>query len=166
MPNNIVNAVLNLSVPAALAAEGARAVTNGLLLAASGLLRQQASFALFQRDDLVGFQIIEGFFSSARPEDFDTLDFRRGADSEMQAHIILGDIAVAAAHFVHLLQPGGRHGAAGADAVAVRFAPDRLDQDPVLLGAIVLQSARRIVHIVDADLKAAVIVEVAEGRSS
>src|SRR5262245_66299530 len=121
MPNNIVNAVLNLSVPAALAAEGARAVTNGLLLAASGLLRQQGSFALFQRGDLIGFQIFEGFFSSARPEDFDTLDFRRGADSEMQAHIILGDVAAAAAHLVHLLHHGGQHGYACADAVAVRF---------------------------------------------
>src|SRR5262245_12539671 len=127
MPNNIVNAVLNLSVPAPIAAEGARAVTNDLLLAASGLPRQQGSFALFQRGDLVGFQIFEGFFSSARPEDFDTLDFRRGADSEMQAHIILGDVAVAAAHLVHLLQPGGHHGDAGANAVAVRFSSDGLD---------------------------------------
>jgi hypothetical protein len=60
--------------------------------AAFGLLRQQGSFALFQSNDLVGFQIFEGFFSSTRPENFDTLDFRRGAGPKMQAHVILRDL--------------------------------------------------------------------------
>ena len=127
------------------------------------MLRQQSPLALFQCDDLVGLQVLKTLFSSTRPEDFDTLDFRSGPDPEMQAQVVLRDVTAAAAHFIYLLQISSYYGDAGANAVAVRFFPDGFDQNPILPLAIILQQARRIVHIIHDNFEAAVIVKVSDG---
>src|SRR5262245_19309403 len=114
---------------------------SSLVLAGAGLLSHRGSAALFKSDYLVGFQIFEDFFSSPGPEDFNAFDSCGVPDPEMQAQVVLGDVTVAAACFIHLLQPVGNYGDAGADSASIRFFPYELDQNPILPLAIIFQQA-------------------------
>src|SRR6266403_4446874 len=99
------------------------------------------AFAFFDEDDLIGLDVFEGFDEAAGPADFEELDGFGFADAEMDAQIILREIAATAAHFVDLrmqtLLAGPMSDAfdARADAAAIGFRADGLDFDPVVAGA-------------------------------
>src|SRR5262245_14364415 len=78
----------------------------------------------------------------------------------MQSQIVLRDIAAATAHLVHLSETAGSDGHSRPNAVPVGFSPDGFDQNPILLFAEVFQKAWSVIHVVDDNLEAAVIVQV------
>src|SRR5258708_2852421 len=78
---------------------------------------------------------------SAGPANLEELDVFGFADAEVNAEIVLGEIAAAAAHFVDLRMQiffaGEMRDAfdACADAAAIRFRTDGFDLDPIVAGA-------------------------------
>jgi len=85
------------------------------------------AFALFDEDHLVRLDIFQCFDEAAGPADFEELDAFCFADAEMDAEIVLREIAAAAADFVDLrmqtLLAGEMRDAfdARADAAAIGF---------------------------------------------
>src|SRR5438309_2411375 len=61
-----------------------------------------APSAFFQSDDLIGFQILKEFLSTARPTHLNPIYLGGIADTEMQAKIVLRNVANAAANLVNL----------------------------------------------------------------
>ena len=55
------------------------------------------------------------------PADFQGIDFCGGAEAEVDAHVVVGDVAGAAADFVDEEARAGFHRNARADAVAIGF---------------------------------------------
>jgi len=105
--------------------------------------------------------------------DFQEVDFIGFAEAEVDAQVVLGEIAAAAADFVDLRMgiffAGGMGDApeARADAAAIGFCADGFDFDPVVAGArIAAEELGEIVDSVDDDVEVAVIVEVAEGAAA
>ena len=99
------------------------------------------AFALFDKDDLVRLDVFERFNEAAGPADFEDLDVFGFTDAEVDAEIVLGKIAAAAADFVNLrmqaLLAGKMSDAfdARADAAAIRFRADGFDFNPIVSGA-------------------------------
>src|SRR5260370_18692940 len=102
------------------------------------LLGADDAFAFFDEDYLVGFDVFERFDEAARPADFEELDGFGFADAEVDAEIVLGKIAAAAADFVNLrmqtLLAGKMRDAldARADAAAIGSRADGCDCDPLV----------------------------------
>src|SRR5262249_7628065 len=88
---------------------------------------------------------------------------RRLPNSEMDAKIVLRDVAAAAADFVHLPVTGRRAINPRPDTRTIRFHPDGLHLHPVRLHR--LMAAKKLWHIVDAvdeHIDIAIIIEVSE----
>src|SRR5712691_9272287 len=96
------------------------------------------AFALFDEDNLIGLDVLEGFDEAAGPADFEELDVFGFSDAEVDAEIVLGKIAAAAADFVDLRMEtfftGKMRDAfdARADAAAIGFCADGFDFDPIV----------------------------------
>src|SRR6202158_3385581 len=88
-------------------------------------------------DDVEGVdaEIVEFFEEAAGPADFDPIDFRGGAETKVDAHIVVGDEAGAAAHFVDEDAGAGFHADARANSVAIRFRADGAESHPMIGGA-------------------------------
>src|SRR5262247_1926477 len=71
------------------------------------LFRNPSSLTFLQDNYLVGLHVFKSFGSSARPEDFHTIHHGGISDPEMKVHIVMRDIATAAAYFIHLLEASG-----------------------------------------------------------
>src|SRR6266478_4078742 len=79
--------------------------SDSLLRGLVGLLRVELhgaddAFALFDEDHLIRLDIFQCFDEAAGPADFEELDAFCFADAEMDAEIVLREIAAAAADFV------------------------------------------------------------------
>src|SRR5262245_56050360 len=83
----------------------------------------------------------------------------------MKPQIILREIAASAADFVNLPVISGDYCNAGSDTVAVGLVAYGFDKNPVFLVAHVLEQAGSVIHIVDYDFEAAVVVQISQGRS-
>ena len=70
------------------------------LLGLGGRGRDGSAGGFFEDVDGVDGEIVEAFDEPARPMDFDPIDFRDGAETEMDAHVIVRDVARAAADLV------------------------------------------------------------------
>src|SRR5260370_21604572 len=65
-------------------------------------------------------QVFKAFDQAAGPADLDPIDLGACAETEMYAHVVVGDIARPAADFVDKSARAGLHGDLRADAVAIR----------------------------------------------
>ena len=68
--------------------------------------------------DRVYGEVVEFFEEAAGPADFDPVDLCGGAEAEVDAHVVVGDKAGAAADFVDEEARAGFHANARADGVA------------------------------------------------
>src|ERR1700688_1477324 len=117
--------------------------------------------------DGIGGNILEGFGGSAGPADFDGVHFCGGAETKMQAKIVLGEITNAAVHFVELLYAGGVNGVAGTDGRAIAFCADELEKHAVIGGAVsVEKDGRRFADVEDYDVDISGVEDVAESGAA
>ena len=101
-----------------------------------------------------------------RPFHFDQVDGVCTAYSEMQPEVALGHDASAAMYFVDLGMLAHDHAHARTNGCSIALCAKQLDFDPVLLiPANIVQQRRQIVHVVDEDVDAAIVVVVPKGRA-
>jgi len=134
-----------------------------LFLACWILRRCRLSRSLFKNQNLIGANVLKRFINAARPLHLSAVNFCGVTETEVQTQIVLRNVAAAAAHLVHLLLAAGKDRDPRSNAIPIRFLAHRFDQHPILFLTAILQQAWSLVHIVDHDLKAAVIVEIADG---
>src|SRR5262249_31178663 len=122
---------------------------------------QPKAFAFNRFDDLIRRRG-ETIDDAAGPMDFN-VRLRRRSNSEMNAQIVLGDVAAAAAYFVHLPVTGCRAINPRADTRTIRLHADGLHLDPVRLHRLVAsQKLWRVVDTVDEHIDIAIVIEVSE----
>src|SRR5260370_34634848 len=123
--------------------------------------------AFLQRVDGIRGKIVKSRDQTAGPAHLHPINLCRSAAAEMDAHVVIGNIAGAAAHFVNESTRARFHRNASPDAVAVGFAPDRAKRDPVVAVArVVDQKRRRSVHVADDCGHAAIIPQVADRQTA
>src|ERR1700719_57472 len=114
--------------------------------------------AFFESVDCVGGKVAEFFEEAAWPADLHSIDFGEGAEAEVDAHVAVGNVAGAAADFVHESARAGFHGDFRADAIAIGFDADRAERNPMIAVADVIDEKRRnTIHVADDRGNAAVI---------
>ena len=87
--------------------------------------------------------------------------------TEVNAEVVLREVASAAADFVYLPVLSGDTGHARANAAAIGFHANGLNPDPMILRLrLQLQHRRKRVHVVDDDLSSAVVIEIAQSNSA
>src|SRR6266567_2098065 len=106
--------------------------------------------AFLQRVDGIRGKIFKSLDQTAGPAHLRPINLCRSAEAEMDAHVVVGNIAGAAAHFVNESARTRFHRNAGADAVAIGFDPKR----------------RRSVHVADHCGHAAIIPQVADRQTA
>src|SRR4030095_8246810 len=122
-----------------------------LLLSCRTFCRCCLSFSFFKNRHLIGSDILKRFVNTARPLHFSAIHLCSITKTEVQAQVVLGLVASAAAHFVHLLLVAGKDRNPCTNSIPVGFLTHGLDQNPILLLAAILQQAGSLVHIVDDD---------------
>src|SRR5713226_3773978 len=78
-----------------------------------------AGGAFFEGVDGVGGEVFEAFDEAAGPADFDPVDLDGGAKAEVDAGVVVGDVAGAAADFVDESAGAGFDEDSCADAIAI-----------------------------------------------
>src|SRR5216683_2966269 len=123
--------------------------------------------AFLQRVDGIGGKVFKSLDQAAGPAHLHPINLCRSAEAEMDAHVVIGNVAGAAAHFVNKSARARFHGNASADAVAVGFDPNRPKGDPVVpVARVVDQKRRRSVHVADHRGHAAIIPQVADRQTA
>src|SRR5260370_12464763 len=81
--------------------------------------------------------------------------------------MVLGDVAAAAPHLIHLAVAGRRAINPRADTGAIRFHSDGLHLQPIRLGGLIAaEKLRHVVNAVDQHIDVAIVVEIAEGAAA
>src|SRR5262249_16022903 len=88
--------------------------------------------AFFDEDDLPPPHAVQCITRAARPSHFNRLPFRRLAKTEMDAQVVLGIVAAAAANLVNLCPAISDNLDPRAGRRSIRFHPDQLDRNPVV----------------------------------
>src|SRR6266513_5108495 len=98
----------------------------------------------------VGGKAAEFLEQAAGPADLETIDFDGGGEAKVDAHVIIGDVAGAAADFVNKSARASSDGDFRSDAIAIGFDADRTEGDPVIAVADVIDEQRRkSIHVAD-----------------
>src|SRR6476659_2283168 len=84
-----------------------------------------------QRDKAIGFYTRKNFTVTIRPTNFDATYLRAASKPEMQAHIIIGDVAGPAAHLLNVFAIACNHGNFGANSVSIGLCPPRDHAQPM-----------------------------------
>ncbi len=114
--------------------------------------------AFFESVNGVGGKVAEFFEETAGPADLDSIDFGGSAETEVDAHVVIGDKAGAAADFVHESARADFQGDFRADAIAIGLDTDGAEGDPVIAVAEVIDEKRRkSIHVADDRGNAAII---------
>src|SRR6266851_1471246 len=123
--------------------------------------------AFLQRVDGIGGKIFKSLDQAAGPAHLHPINLCRSAEAEMDAHVVIGNVAGAAAHFVNESARACFHRDSCPDAVAVGFDPDRPKRDPVVpVARVVDQKRRRSVHVADDCGHAAIIPQIADRQTA
>src|SRR6185369_13905899 len=127
----------------------------------------------FNKNQLIWLDVFQGVDLAAGPADLEQIDLFGFADAEVDAQVVLGDVAPAAAHLVDLLVHLGFVGRMGnatqacADAAAIGFHPDRAHLEPVAsVGHVAADELRIVVDGVHHHIHVAVVVEIAKGAAT
>src|SRR5215831_13432536 len=122
--------------------------------------------ALFEGDELIGCQTLEGFNRTVRPVNFD-VDRTCISQSKMQPGIVARIETRLAQDVLSLRFSFKMRQNTGSNRTSVGFHTFKFDLEPALLAAqIVAQKRGRFVQIDDKDVQIAFVVEVAEGTSA
>src|SRR3981081_3235284 len=84
-----------------------------------------------QGNEMIGASARKTFSAAVGPPDLDAINLC-AAKSEMQPHIIIGDIAGATPHLLHKLVTPSNNRNLGADAVAIRLCTSRDNAEPIV----------------------------------
>src|SRR5216684_1953531 len=123
--------------------------------------------AFLQRVDGIGGKIFKSLDQAAGPAHLHPINLCRSAEAEMDAHVVIGNVAGAAAHFVNESARACFHRDSCPDAVAVGFDPDRPKRDPVVpVARVVDQKRRRSVHVADDCGNTAIIPQVSDRKTA
>jgi hypothetical protein len=119
-------------------------------------------------DELIGRHVFDHLGSSARwPSNFNRIDFRSGAQPEMQTGIALGNIAATAVNFLELNQISGRNLHLSTERIAILPGALRLYSNPIVfVAAVVSQDGRASVQVINNRVNIAVVVYIAKGDST
>src|SRR5579864_5165113 len=113
--------------------------------------------------DGVAGDVLQGFESAVGPTDFYGFHFGGGAQAEMEAKVVLGEVAAAAADFAELLNATGVNGDARPDGGAIAFCADQLEEHTVVPRAIgVEENGRRRANVEDDHVDVSGVEDVAE----
>lgn len=116
---------------------------------------------LGDRDDFVCFNARELLNDTAGPTDDHLVDMLPVANPEMQARVVLGQIARPRSPLLHQCQVAGPHGDPGPYTVAIAPGASQLDDQPmVLVAAVIAQQDRRLVQVHDENIQVAIVVVV------
>ena len=127
----------------------------------------QSAGTLSQSVDGIRGKIFKSLDQAAGPAHLHPINLCRSAEAEMDAHVVVGNVAGASAHFVNEGARARFHRDAGADAVAVGFDPDCPKGDPVVcVSRVVDQKRRRSVHVADDCGHAAIIPQIADRQTA
>src|SRR5260370_14424871 len=99
--------------------------------------------AFFESVNCVGGRAAKFFGEAAWPADLDSIDFGEGTEAEVDAHVAIGNVAGAAADFVHESARAGFDGDFRADTIAIGFDADRAERNPMIAVADVIDEKRR-----------------------
>ena len=88
--------------------------------------------AFRQSNKAVGLSARKYLTVAVWPANFDADYLRAASKSEMQAHIIIRDVAGAAAHLLNIFVIADNHGNLGADAVSVGLRSSRDHTQPMI----------------------------------
>ena len=117
--------------------------------------------------DGVGGKIVEGVDRAGRPADFYGVDFGGFAEAEMEAEIVLGEVAAAAADFGDLADAGGMDGDASADGGTIAFCADQFEEDAVIGIVVLVEKERgRFADVDEDDVDVAGVEDVAESSAA
>src|SRR5207248_9321470 len=95
---------------------------------------------------------------AAGTADLETIDFDGGNEAKVDAHVVIGDVAGAAADFVNKSARASSDGDFRSDAIAIGFDAHRTEGDPVMAVADVIdKQRRRSIHVANHRGNAAVV---------
>ncbi len=118
--------------------------------------------AFLERVNCIDRQVFKAFDQAAGPADLDPIDLGGGAEAEVDAHVVIGDVAGTTANFIDERSRAGFHRDLRTDAVAIGFAADGVKRYPVIaIVNVVHQQHRWRVHVADHRGHAAVIPQIA-----
>src|SRR5437667_1915929 len=88
-------------------------------------------------------------------------------ETNLDAEVILGNIARAAHHLIHLRMPAGNNSHTRANGAAIGLGADAFDLKPgVFRTGVIAEKRRRLVHVYYRNVDVSVIVEIAEGSTA
>src|SRR6267154_2274707 len=121
------------------------------------------SLLFHNRIDRVGGDIFQHLHFASGPTDLYGIDFRGGAEAKMLTEVVLREITSAATNIAELTNARSKDCDARADRSAVTLGADQLEQHAVIgVRGAIDQQCRRLAHIEDGYVHAAVIIDISE----
>jgi hypothetical protein len=116
---------------------------------------------------LVGWDPGQELFLTGGPADLDLVDGVLGAESEMEAWVLLEDVGGGATHFGGLGEGAGGDADEGTEAIAVALATDEAEAEPMVIGGIlVFEQDGGTAERGDDEIGGAVVVEVDDAAAA
>src|SRR5438477_3239001 len=136
------------------------------------LYRPADALTLFDVDQLVRLNILQRVNLPARPANLQHVDSLSLPQPEVNAQIILREVAATAAHFIDLLMGFRLSGQMchthqpRPDSAAVRFRSNRTNLDPVVIQfQITTEQLRITIHGIDDHIDISIVIEIAKCRA-
>src|SRR4029453_15733963 len=129
--------------------------------------QREPAVPLADDDGAVDGHIGKAIHLAARPTDLDRRDRWRLAETEVRAQIGLREVTRAATDFFHPRGACGSDRHARADPIAIAFAADQANGQPVLrIAASVLEETRGAIDVGDQRVEIAVVIVIADRQAA
>ena len=129
---------------------------------------QLLSLTLSDRDYFINRRDVKRFHASVRPFDFEFIDLCRGAQPEVQRHIVLRTIHRAAQNILSLPYRACRHIRNTSNRIAralLRHVANQSQTQPVAIRRRdIAQEDRLRIEIIDHQIKSAITIQIANGQ--
>jgi hypothetical protein len=125
------------------------------------------SGAFFHGKDLIALDIRQLGIHAARPEDFDGIDLRSLAKTEVQSGILCRLVAHSTFPLIVQSQIARSHPDPGAHAIAIRFCAYQQDLHPMIpIPTVIAEQLRSLAAVVDENVEIPIIIKVANGSTT
>ena len=123
--------------------------------------------AFEQRDEAIGGAAGKRFSITIGPANFNAAYHCAASKSEVQAHIVIGDVAGATANLLLVFVIIRNNHDLGADTIPIRLRSAGDHAEPMILASRFIHKKHRlVVHIVHRDGQATVIPEIGDGETA
>src|SRR5579863_9347103 len=130
-------------------------------------LSRHNSFSFLYRVEPVGGKVVYDFSFAGGPKDFYAIKVVVRSQAEVDAQVVLRQIAAPAADLIDLNQVSGEGLEAGIQRQTIAFGSRQFKFDPVVMvAALVAKDERLAINIFNDDVDAAVVEQIAEGRAA